>query len=88
MRQDVYSVVSTRGKISIYICGVHIHTAQAAVEGIEAVQLKFLQQSNEDQMQNLYRLWFKAPRVIHRYLVSRQAAPHRTAPTCTFREIV
>ena len=41
----------------------------AAADGIEVVQLKFLQQSNEDQMQHLLMLWAKAPRVIHRYLI-------------------
>ena len=48
--------------------------ATASSEGLEAVQLKFLQQSNEDQMQTLYTLWRKAPRVIHRYL-SRSIFP-------------
>lgn len=40
----------------------------ALSEGIEVVQLKFLQQSNQEQMTNLYKLWVKSPRVIHRYL--------------------
>ena len=47
---------------------------EAAAEGIEIVQLKFLQQSNDEQMQNLYTLWERCPRVIHRYL-SRSVFP-------------
>eukprot|EP01047_Picozoa_sp_COSAG01_P047579 COSAG01_NODE_4559_length_4922_cov_3.073813_1_plen_1390_part_10 len=52
--------------LSIY--GLYKEWEAAAIDGIEVVQLKFFQRTNEDQMQNLYKLWAKAPRVIHRYL--------------------
>lgn len=41
---------------------------RAQAQGIEVVQLKFLQKSNVEQIQKLYQLWKHEPQAIHYYL--------------------
>ena len=45
-----------------------IHAKLESAQAIEVVQLKFLQKSNAEQMQKLWKLWHKEPLAIHYYL--------------------